>query len=158
MGRKGIYQDWISDEGLIKIEGWAKDGLTNEQIAYNIGINVGTLYEWIKKFNELNEALKKGKEVIDRQVENALLKKALGYEYTEVKEYIEKTDDGKTRKKIEKTTKHISGDTTAQIFWLKNRKPKEWRDKQEMNFEDNGNINITINTEEKESKLNDEYD
>ena len=132
MGRKGIYQEWITKEGLLKIEGWAKDGLVDEQIADNIGINRKTLYEWKKKYPPISDALKRGKEVIDRQVENALLKSALGYEYTEVKEYIEKTDDGKTKKKIEKTTKQIPPNTTAQIFWLKNRKPATWRDKQDL--------------------------
>lgn len=125
--RNVSYKDWISDDGLLKIQGWARDGLTNEQIAHNIGINVGTLYAWKRKYKQIDNVLKKGKEVIDRQVENALLKRALGYEYIETKEYIEKTDDGKTKKKIEKTTKHMAPDTTAQIFWLKNRKPEFYR-------------------------------
>lgn len=138
---KGKYKDWITKEGLIKIEGWAKDGLNNEQIAHNIGINVATLYSWLKKYNKLSESLKRGKEVVDREVENALLKRALGYEYTEVKEYIEKTDTG-TKKRVEKTTKKIAPDTTAQIFWLKNRKPKEWRDKQEIKHDGDIGVNI----------------
>jgi DNA-binding XRE family transcriptional regulator len=142
MGRKGIYQDWISDEGLLKIEGWAKDGLIDEQIADNIGINRKTLYEWKKKYPPISDALKTGKEVADRKVENALFKNAMGYEYTEVKEYIEQTDDGKKKKKIEKTTKHVPANTTAQIFWLKNRKPKQWRDKQDI--EHSGGLNITV--------------
>ena len=89
-GRKGKYRDWITEEGLLKIEGWARDGLTDEQISHNMGIHPSTLYEWQKKYPEITEALKKGKEVIDRQVENALLKRALGYEYEEVKQIIEK--------------------------------------------------------------------
>ena len=75
---KGKYQDWIEPEGLFKIEGWARDGLTDEQIALNIGINPATLYDWKKKYDEISKALKRGKEVVDRQVENALLKRALG--------------------------------------------------------------------------------
>ena len=134
MSRKrgpGKYHDWITEEGLLKIEGWARDGLTDEQIAHNIGIVPSTLYEWQKKYPKISESLKRGKEVIDRQVENALLKRALGYEYEEVKTYIEETD-GKKKKKIEKTTKQVVPDTTAQIFWLKNRKPVEWRDRREI--------------------------
>lgn len=57
----GKYQDWITEDGLLKIEAWARDGLTNEQIANNIGIAEGTLYAWINKYDELNEALKKRK-------------------------------------------------------------------------------------------------
>lgn len=122
---KGKYVDWITLEGLLKIEGWARDGLTDEQIAANIGIRAGTLYEWKNRFPEFSEALKKGKEVVDRQVENALLKRALGYEYEEVKE---KFEGGELTERTV-TRKEVVADTTAQIFWLKNRKPDKWRDK-----------------------------
>lgn len=121
---KGKYQEWLEPEGLLKIEGWARDGLTDEQIANNMGISVATLYNWKNNYLEILEALKRGKEVIDRQVENALLKRALGYEYEEVSE---KFESGiLTERKI--TKKQVVPDTTAQIFWLKNRKPKDWRD------------------------------
>ena len=146
MSRKrgpGKYHEWTTEEGLLKIEGWARDGLTDEQIAHNIGIVPSTLYEWKKKHSEISEALKKGKEVIDRQVENALLKRALGYEYEEVKQIIEKDEMGKDRKRIEKTVKKVIPDTTAQIFWLKNRKPHEWRDKRDI--EHSGSINSGLN-------------
>ena len=138
MGKKrgsGKYHDWITEEGLIKIEGWARDGLTDEQIAHNIGIRRETLYVWKNKYSNISNALKNGKEVIDRQVENALLKRALGYEYEEVKQIIEKDEKGKDRKRIEKTVKQVIPDTTAQIFWLKNRKPKEWRDRKNLELE-----------------------
>lgn len=130
-GRRGKYHEWITEEGLLRLQGWARDGLVDTQIAENIGIAAGTLYDWKNRFPEIDEALKRGKEVVDRQVENALLKKALGYEYEEVKQIIEKDDQGRDRKKVEKVTRHIAPDTTAQIFWLKNRKPLEWRDRRE---------------------------
>lgn len=132
----GKYHEWITKEGLIKIEGWARDGLTDEQIAHNIGIARGTLYTWKDKYSDIDDALKRGKEVIDRQVENALLKRALGYEYEEVR-----TEDDGYDKKVIKTIKQVIPDTTAQIFWLKNRKPAEWRDKQ--NLEVEGNLDIS---------------
>lgn len=128
---KGKYHEWLTKDGLIKLRGWARDGLTDEQIAHNIGINVATLYTWKNKYNELDDALKRGKEIIDFEVENALLKNALGYEYEEVKQIIEKDEKGKDKKRIEKTIKLVPANTTAQIFWLKNRKPGEWRDKRE---------------------------
>lgn len=96
---KGKYQDWLTEDGLLRIQGWARDGLTNEDIAFNIGITAKTLYEWMINYSEISEALKEGKDVIDRRIENALAKKA------------------------------EAGDVTAMIFWLKNRKPKEWRDR-----------------------------
>ena len=77
------YEYWLTSEGLLKLEAWARNGLTDEQIAGNAGIAVSTLYEWKKTYVEISEALKRGKAVVDIQVENALLKRALGYSYTE---------------------------------------------------------------------------
>lgn len=122
---KGKYADWLTPEGLLKIEGWARDGLTDEQISRNMGIGTTTLYRWKDEFEDIRESLKRGKEVVDRQVENALLKRALGYEYEEVKE---KFEDGVITERTV-TKKEVVPDTTAQIFWLKNRKPDKWRDK-----------------------------
>ena len=122
---KAKYEEWILEEGLLKIQGWARDGLTEEQIAHNMGIAVSTLGNWKKSHLEILEALKKGKEVVDIQVENALLKRALGYEFVEVTK--ELTDAGLLVTK--EVTKQQAPDTTAAIFWLKNRKPNEWRDK-----------------------------
>lgn len=133
---KGKYADWIAPEGLLKIEGWARDGLTDKQIANNIGITVKTLYEWENRFSNICESLKRGKEIVDRQVENALLKRALGYEYTEIiREAVKDPETGEMEMCVTKEiTKQAMPDTTAQIFWLKNRKPDKWRDKRE--FED----------------------
>lgn len=101
-GRKSKYADFVDRKGLVLAEGWARDGLTDEQIAHNIGISKSTLYEWKNKFSDFSEALKRSKDVADYEVENALFKKAK------------------------------MGDTTAQIFWLKNRRPEKWRDKADM--------------------------
>lgn len=124
---KGLYKDWITKEGLSKIQAWALSGLTNEQIAHNMGINVGTLYEWNNKYPELSESLKRAKTIADEEVENALYKRALGYTVTLNKQKV--TKDGRAVDCIEEM--HIPPDTTAQIFWLKNRKPEKWRDKVE---------------------------
>lgn len=135
---KGKYAAWLTDEGLLRLEAWARDGLTDEQIAKNMGIATQTLYDWKKKHPEISEALKKGKEVVDVEVENALLKRALGYEYDEVKE---KYEYGRL---VERTVtrKEVVPDTTAQIFWLKNRKPEKWRDKvtQEVQLDKENNL------------------
>ena len=122
---KGKYEYWLTPEGLLKIEGWARDGLTDEQISQNMGIAYSTLRSWRDKFSAISAVLKQGKEVVDRQVENALLRRALGYKYEEVKEKFER--GVMTEKTV--TKKEIVPDTTAQIFWLKNRKPDKWRDK-----------------------------
>lgn len=164
----GKYQEWITKEGLLKLEGWARDGLTDEQIAYNVGISTSTLYNWKRLHVEILEALKRGKVVVDRQVENALFKRAVGYSTTEKQiapvelsdeeynfnkvkavnefkmEHPEATADDiadfaahipKTKDVIVKQVeKDVPPDTTAIIFWLKNRKPEAWRDKQDVNL------------------------
>lgn len=146
---KGKYHEWISDEGLKIIEGWARDGLSNKQIAHNIGIDEATFYTWQHKYDKFHEAVKKGKEVIDREVENALLKRALGYEAEETKTYFKKGKNGEETKHIEKTKKHVAGDTTSMIFWLKNRKPDEWNDRREITH--TGSIDSNVKMFEKVS-------
>lgn len=123
---RGKYEYWLTKEGLTLLEGWARDGLVDAQLAHNIGISTCTLYEWKRRFPKIGEALKKGKEIVDIEVENALLKRALGYSYTET--MTEESDDGT---KYRETTKFVPPDTTAQIFWLRNRKPEKWRNNPE---------------------------
>ena len=131
---------------LTLVENWAKDGIIDKDIATKLGISEDTFYEYKKKYPEFSEALKKGKEVVDYEVENALLKRALGYEYEE--ETYETVYDNNLDRYVEKLTKRVkkqvAPDTTAQIFWLKNRKPKEWREKQEIENNVNGSISITM--------------
>ena len=137
---KGKYQEWLEPDGLLKLEGYARDGLTDEQIAKNMGIALSTLKLWKNGHPAILAALKRGKEVIDIEVENALYKRAIGYTYEEVKE--EEMPDGRVRRTV--TIKEVAGDTTAQIFWLKNRKPAEWRDKQNIEIEQNKPFEVSI--------------
>jgi hypothetical protein len=126
---KGKYGKWLEPDNLILLEGLARRGLVDRQIAHNMGISEQTLNVWKKKHPLICESLKKGKEVVDIEVENALLKRAMGYSYDEVSE---KYENGiLTERKI--TTKHVVADTTAQIFWLKNRQPELWRDRVQIN-------------------------
>ena len=110
---KAKYKEWLEPQNLLRIQGWAKDGLTEEQISHNMGINPATLWDWKRKYSKISNVLKVNKDIADRQVENALYKAAL------------------------------EGNTTAMIFWLKNRKRKEWRDKQDI--EHSGEMGIEIN-------------
>ena len=123
---KGKYQDWLTEEGLLLIEGWARDGLTYEQIAKNMGINRETLNRWKKLYPNISNALKKGRQVVIRELENALIKRAMGYEYEEIVH--EQNEDGLS---VRRTTKQMAPDTTALIFALKNMDPEHWRDKRE---------------------------
>jgi transposase-like protein len=142
MARPSKYETEVKDK-LTLVQAWARDGLTNDQIAHNLGITEKTLYEWQNKYSEFSEALKRGKEVIDIEVENALLKRALGYRYEEITyEAVEIGENRTPATKIKTVVKEIQPDTTAQIFWLKNRRPDAWRDKQ--NVEHSGGIDNTI--------------
>ena len=85
--------------------------------------------DWMNRFPALSASLKKGKEPIDLIVENAMLKNAIGYDYEETITEIEELGNGKQKKHVRKIKKHRPPDTTAQIFWLKNRRPDKWRDK-----------------------------
>ena len=123
---KSKINDWITESGLLRIEAWARDGLTVADIAHNIGIAEGTFYEWKKRRPEINEALKKGSAPADIIVENALYKRATGYKTVERRKI--KLPDGTAR--VEVVEKEIAPDVTAGIFWLANRCPDKWKRKQ----------------------------
>lgn len=140
MARPSKYESHVLPK-LNLVESWARDGLVDEQIAHNLGINVSTLYDYKNKYPEFSEALKNGKDDIDVQVENALLKRAIGYEYVEVTEELMESGNMKVTKRV---TKQVVPDTTAQIFWLKNRRPQAWRDKQDIGLEGDLNIKVSL--------------
>ena len=133
------YDEWLTDEGLLRIQGWARDGLTDKDIAKNMRIGLSTIKEWKNKFPQIREALRIGKDAADRVVENALYKSATGYkEKVRRPVKVRLVDyDPETGKKIRETETWqaveeeivIPANVTAQIFWLKNRKPVQWRDK-----------------------------
>lgn len=127
---------------LVEIEAWKRDGLTDEQICKNLGIVKDTFYKYKEKYTDFSDALKKGKEIADIEVENALFKRAIGYKYKEVIKEV-KEIDGKKTTYIKEVVKEMPGDVGAQIFWLKNRKSSKWKDKQDIDIQDN-NVSITI--------------
>ena len=115
---KTTYKDWEAEEKILLLQGWARNGLTNEQIASNMEVAVSTLWEWRKKSPKISSALKIGKDEADIQVENALYKAAL------------------------------EGNTTAMIFWLKNRRSKEWRDKIQQEITTESAVKLVIDNNE----------
>ncbi|MEW4152194.1 hypothetical protein Q0N88_18905 [Bacillus thuringiensis] len=129
---KGKASPWLTKEGLLKIEGWARDGLVEEQIAHNMGVSRSTLSNWKNRHPLIIQALAKGKEVSDREVENALFKRATGYTYEEVTVEREKVDGELQSIETKRVKRQVPPDTTAIIFWLKNRKPTVWRDRREI--------------------------
>lgn len=175
---KRKVDEWLTKEGLTKLGGWARSGLSDEQIAKNVGVSRSTLNEWKKKYPDISDTLKKEKEVADFEVENALFRRATGYEHEEVtyvamplnqEEYDEKvamhldvwhqqnpnatqaerdlfinTISRYTEQVSKRVVRHIAPDTTAAIFWLKNRDPLNWRDKREHQLDGTINTNQTI--------------
>lgn len=123
MARKSKYDTHVKPY-LDEIQGWAMSGLTDEQIADNLGIAASTIYEYKKKYPEFSEALKKGKDIADAQVVNALFKTATGFTYYE--------DIATATGDVVQAQRYAKPNTTAQIFWLKNRQPDRWRDKTEV--------------------------
>lgn len=95
---RALYKEWLTEEKLTLLKGWKRNGLTDEQIAHNMGINVRTLWRWKAEHKEMKEALKVGKEVANFIVENKLFQKA------------------------------IEGNTTAMVFWLKNNWRDKYND------------------------------
>ena len=140
MSRKGIpnktnkYETVIQPR-LLEIQKWCEEGLTNDIICERLGIAESTWYEYQKNHEILSELVQASKSVIDKKVENALLKTALGFEYEEIKTIIEEDKNGKKRTRIEKTKKYMPPNPTAQAFWLKNRKRDEWGDRKEIIFD-----------------------
>lgn len=95
---KGRYQKWLESENLVLLEGWKRNGLTDKQIAGNIGISVNTLDKWKQRFVQIRQALKIGHESANYAVERKLFQKAM------------------------------KGNTTAMIFWLKNNWRDKYND------------------------------
>lgn len=111
-------------------EGFARKGFNDEQIAEKLGISVAAYYKYQKDNIEFLEAIKRGKAPVDTAVENALLKRALGYEYEETSTEYERGKDGNpVAVGTKRTKKTIPPDVGAIAFWLKNRRPDLWRDK-----------------------------
>jgi hypothetical protein len=140
-GRPDKYNDEVKPK-LDLIIGWARDGLTDELIAKNLGIGLSTLYKYKTLHIELVEALKKGKEVSDYEVESSLFKSANGFTYDEVtkESRLVNTIDGKPIYDLVITkivTKQVQPNPTSMIFWLKNRKAEQWRDRQEFDIGNN---------------------
>lgn len=122
-----IAARWLEEDNLMLIECWSRDGYTFQDIANRIGVSISTLRMWRVKYPEINEALKKGREIIDYKVENALLKSALGYKTKEVK-VTTTMRHGKVVETIKEVTdREQSPNVSAIQCWLYNRLPNKWK-------------------------------
>lgn len=148
----GKYQTNVLPR-LDEVKQWCKNGVSEKVIANNLGIAESTFHEYKKKYSEFSECLKKGKSSADEEVENALFKKACGYNATIKKTFkckvVEYNEYGHKIKEEEVLKEgfdevHISADTLAQIFWLKNRVPERWKDKVEIKEEVSERATVVI--------------
>lgn len=133
-GKKPSVEDWLNKDGEILVRGWCRDGLTEKQIAKNMGIGLSTLRKWKIKNETFGNYLKTSKEVVDKEVENSLYKLAMGFEYDEItEERVFNPLKGKFEMVVTKKVHKVAlPSTTAQIFWLKNRKPDIWQDRRQL--------------------------
>ena len=109
---KGRWEPWLGFDGIALLQGWARDGLTDEQIAKNMGISRTTFYDWISRFPNIADTIKKGREVSDYIIENALFAKA------------------------------ANGDVASMIFYLTNRRPDKWQNKKQFSGQIDSNSTI----------------
>lgn len=126
------YADWITPEGLTMIQGWTRNGLMESQIAKNIGIRPETLSVWKKRFPQLNQAIKKSRDLADIEVENALYKSALGHRERETTKYVREYQDGNGNPQArtvesKEVERYYPPNPTSIAIWLNNRKPDDWR-------------------------------
>lgn len=122
-----VIDDWLTADGLILMESWAREGYTVQDIATRIGITQQALRSWMNKYPEVKQAINNGRELVDYKVENALLKAALGYKTKEVR--VSTTiRNGKTIETIKETVeKEAAPNVAACTTWLYNRQPKKWK-------------------------------
>ncbi|MCQ6331772.1 hypothetical protein, partial [Bacillus cereus] len=97
-----------------------------------MGVTRVTLHNWRKKHPIMHQAVRRGKEVVDREVENGLFKSATGYTYEEVTVERQQNEDDMKSVETKRAKRQVPPDSTAIIFWLKNRKTQAWRDRREI--------------------------
>lgn len=142
-GRPSKYKE----EFCIEAEKLCRLGATDKELADFFEISKATLNNWKTEHPEFLDSLKNGKMASDVRVTEALFKKATGFEYQEEQAFKCKAYDEKGRQievlQSRTVTKFIPPDSTACFFWLKNRQPAKWRDKQDINVSGDVGIEVT---------------
>lgn len=125
-----LYEKYVEGKEELIIAS-CRAGATNETLAKCLGVGLTTFKRILKLEPErMQKLLKEGKQEADYKVESALFKRACGYDYEETETIVSVDKEGNaTPTKVRKIKRHVPGDVTAQIYWLKNRKPDEWKDR-----------------------------
>ena len=133
---KGKYEKWITEDGLLLLKGWAREGLTDEEIARDrMHISSSTFYDWMRRFSEISEAIKKGREPVNVILEDTAIERAT--EWKTVKEITREPKfdraTGRTELVVTKEVeKKVPPDSTLLIFLMKNRMKDKYGDKQQL--------------------------
>lgn len=146
--RESKVDFWLTEDGLVLLEAWSRDGNTFSEIADKIGVTRFCLSNWRKRYPEIHQALSTKKEVVDYKVENALLKRALGYTTKEIKVTVgKKVINGEVFQVLKETTiKEVAPDVSAAMSWLNNRQFDKWKKNRDRVMElDEEDSNVTIN-------------
>lgn len=158
--RSGVcVDDWLTDDGLLLLESWARDGYTMMDISNKIGIDNDVFLRWKDRYPEIREAVGKGKELVDYQVENALLKSALGYKTQEVK-VTTTMRYGKVVETVKEVLdKEVAPNVSAIQMWLYNRQKDKWKNMNAAknvfdDLEEDTSIEITVTRANKDETTN----
>ncbi|HEY8343369.1 MAG TPA: helix-turn-helix domain-containing protein [Calditerricola sp.] len=119
-------------------------GATDNEIAEFFGVSVRTIHRWKHDHEEFCHSIKAGKDKADERVVRSLYHKANGYDYVEEQAIKIKVDQYKEEVRVVPVTKHQPADTAAAVFWLKNRRKFDWRDRHEVTGEDGGPLQVVI--------------
>lgn len=135
------YQNELTD---LAVKYMAMAGLTDKEMAENIGISTSNFNAWKKKHPEFFENLSEGKAVADKKVVKSLFRMATGFYYDAEKPMTVSTGDFSSGIQIAKYKEFYKPVPVAAIFWLKNRLPEEWRDKQEVGLTDKNGDDLCL--------------
>lgn len=138
MAKKSKYYTHVLPK-LELIESWYRNGAIDEDVASNLNVGYSTYLKYKNMYPELLERTIVGKEETDLRIESDLYKRARGYTTVVTEEKLDRSGNIRVLKK----EIHVPGDVGAQIFWLKNRCPDKWRDKQDVSF--SGEAQVLIN-------------
>jgi len=127
-GRPSVYKPEFAQIA----EKMCELGATDTEIAEAFGVSVRTIHSWKHEYEEFSASLKAGKSLADERVERSLYQKATGYDYTEEQAVKVKLEQHREGVEVVEVNRHAPADTTAAIFWLKNRRRDLWRDKTEL--------------------------
>lgn len=159
--KRGKYEQWLTEDGLLKLEAWSRDGLPYEDIAHNIGISLSTLKTWREKYPAISDALSRAREVADIRLENSMYKQATGYTYDEIIKVPKRNPaTGEVELVIDKViTRWMAPDYRATSFLMRNRMPEKWRDKPPEEHEKGGDsVEVIFDVDEEEEELGENDD